>query len=294
LRNSTAGGRELLLRGGTISYEQLTEFQKTHTGYTLIKKKPVLIVADAESRKLYKKFFTSYEIIEKNSFREASEGFSACEPDMVLLDSGFNPEDGLSFLKTIKSLRPSVPVIFLTEVSSENIAISAFRAGAVEYFKKPVNVFSLGDTIRHLLAVKRSEWDRRERATRLDAEEEFFSWMTPGLPSCLLNVICHIDNNLASLTTVDKLAQEASLSKYYFCRLFKKHTGMSPKKFVSERRIERAKKLFEHNCNLNVSMVASEVGFNDVNVFIRTFKKMTGVTPTAFKRSLNAQSSGGK
>ncbi|RPI33505.1 MAG: AraC family transcriptional regulator [Nitrospiraceae bacterium] len=255
----------------------------------MIKKKPILIVADAESVKLYRNVFTSDEIIEKHSIGEAAKNFSACELDMVLLDCGFNPEDGLIFLKTIKSFRPSVPVIFLTDVSSENIAISAFRIGAVEYFKKPVNLFSLKDTIGNLLMVKRSERDRRKRALRPAAEDEEVPFLTTGLPSNLFSALCYIDNNLASLMTLDKLAYAASLSKYHFCRLFKKHTGVSPKKFVSERRIERATKLFEHNRNMSVSLAAFEVGFNDVNIFIRSFKKMMGVTPTAFKRSLGAR-----
>ncbi|MDH4232774.1 MAG: helix-turn-helix domain-containing protein, partial [Nitrospirota bacterium] len=205
--------------------------------------------------------------------------------DMVILDCGFSPDAGLDFLKKIKSLSPQVPVIFLTDLSSEDIAISAFRSGAVEYFKKPVNLPCLRDTAVNLLTVKRAERDRRKRAHRPAARDEDVSLLSTELPSCLLQAVCYIDSNLASAITLEQLACEAHLSKYHFCRLFKKHTGMSPKKFLSARRIERAKKLLGNNGYSNVSLAASEVGFNDVNNFIKSFKKITGVTPSAFMRS---------
>ncbi|MGH7885260.1 MAG: helix-turn-helix domain-containing protein [Thermodesulfobacteriota bacterium] len=56
-------------------------------------------------------------------------------------------------------------------------------------------------------------------------------------------VIEFIDRNIDEKITVDKLAEIVDISKYYFSRLFKNKTGISPYKFIIENRIELSKKL---------------------------------------------------
>jgi DNA-binding NtrC family response regulator len=61
-------------------------------------------------------------------------------PEIVVIDCGQNPLKGLNLLKEIKTKRPDIPVIFVTEESSEEIVIKAYKAGAREFFKKPLDV----------------------------------------------------------------------------------------------------------------------------------------------------------
>jgi AraC family transcriptional regulator len=95
-------------------------------------------------------------------------------------------------------------------------------------------------------------------------------------------VIGYIEENLWSPLDLGNLAEKANLSKFHFCRTFKRHVGINPMKFVNVRRIERAKNLLIES-RLSVSHVASEVGFRDLSNFIRQFKKITGVTPTTYR-----------
>ena len=74
----------------------------------------------------------------------------------------------------------------------------------------------------------------------------------------------------------------ANLSKYYFCRNFKKHFGTSPMKFVTLVKINKAKELLKRE-DLRVKEVASHAGFNNLGTFIRQFKKAEGLTPTSYK-----------
>lgn len=64
---------------------------------------------------------------------------------------------------------------------------------------------------------------------------------------------------------------------------------MNPMKFVTALRIERAKELLKKN-DLTVSLVAKEVGFKDLSNFSRQFKKVTGVTPTAYRSTARIES----
>jgi len=234
---------------------------------------------------MYKSVISGDELVMEYSDLKIQDRIGDEDADLVILDSGFNPENGLSLLKVIKTRKPHAPVIFLTDMSSESIVIQAFRAGALEYFRKPVSLFSLKETVMHLLSVKRTERDRRKRAHR-PVREEDDPKLTSEMPSGIFHVISHIDDNLTSPLSLEELADKAHLSKFHFCRTFKKYTDLTPKKFISLRRVERAKILLERNGGMNISMIAYEVGFCDVNSFIKTFRKITGTTPYSYKKSL--------
>ncbi len=106
--------------------------------------------------------------------------------------------------------------------------------------------------------------------------------VTTDKPQNLLQVVAFIEGNLWSSLELGSLAKKAHLSKFHFCRVFKRHIGMNPMKFVAVLRIERAKELLTRN-DKTVSLVANEVGFRDLSNFIRQFKKTTGMTPTMYR-----------
>jgi AraC-like DNA-binding protein len=84
------------------------------------------------------------------------------------------------------------------------------------------------------------------------------------------------------LTTV---ARAVNTSPFYFCKMFKKATGLNFTDYVSRLRIEKAKNLLL-NRNLRVSEIAYEVGFQSLTHFNRVFKKVLGVPPTRYRTRL--------
>ena len=78
-----------------------------------------------------------------------------------------------------------------------------------------------------------------------------------------------------------KLAKTCNISEVYFRRIFAEKMGTTPKQYVLDIRIKRAKQLLETN-SLTVSAVAEKCGFSSVYHFCRTFKTHTGITPTEF------------
>ena len=85
-------------------------------------------------------------------------------------------------------------------------------------------------------------------------------------------------NHLGEDLAISAIADEVSMSKYHFARLFKQSTGLSPYQYVIRCRIERAKILLSQG-NLQISEIGLEVGFADQSQFTRHFKRLTGVTP---------------
>lgn len=83
---------------------------------------------------------------------------------------------------------------------------------------------------------------------------------------------------------LNELSRVACLSPYHFHRAFKNTFGITPKKYVTGLRIERAKWLLIHK-SMSVQMVCHEIGFRDVSSFTRLFTAYTGMTPSVFRNS---------
>lgn len=125
--------------------------------------------------------------------------------------------------------------------------------------------------------------------TREGAVSSLMVTATTTMSPKFLRVMSYMADNLSKDISLQDLSKEAGMSKFPLCRGFKKEVGMTPMQFLATMRIERAKKLLRES-SLSVSLVALEVGFNDLSNFIKHFKRLTGDTPTAFKKSLKKQS----
>lgn len=95
--------------------------------------------------------------------------------------------------------------------------------------------------------------------------------------------INYIKEHFTEKISLEQLAEEVHLSKYYYMKLFKEHTGMSPYEYLINSRINAAKKLLRRTSD-PISKVAYSVGFLDECNFIRKFKMLTGITPLGFRR----------
>ncbi len=93
-----------------------------------------------------------------------------------------------------------------------------------------------------------------------------------------------IEEHLSEELTLETIARNFFLSPYYFCRLFKRLTGMTVMEFATSLRINKAKEILEKT-NLPISEVARAVGYSDPNYFSRVFKKLTGMTPSRYRSS---------
>ena len=85
--------------------------------------------------------------------------------------------------------------------------------------------------------------------------------------------------------SLGKVAAAVHTSIFYFCKLFRKVTGITFTEFVSRTRIENAKNLLL-NPNLRISEIAFEVGFQSLTHFNRVFRKIEGESPTQYRGRL--------
>ncbi len=94
-----------------------------------------------------------------------------------------------------------------------------------------------------------------------------------------------IEDRLAEDVSLAELARLTRLSPTHFCSAFKRSVGFPPHQYQLRRRIERAKALLA-DPDRSVSAIALDCGFSLPGSFATAFRKMTGMTPSAFRRAL--------
>lgn len=120
----------------------------------------------------------------------------------------------------------------------------------------------------------------RHYATR----KHVFRSYDDGLSKQKLNeAIEYINEHLDENPSLSMIADQLGMSQYYFCRLFKQSTGLTPHQYLIQQRVERAKQLLKQS-ELTITEVAVECGFTHQSHFAKYFRKATGFTPKQFRQ----------
>src|SRR6516225_8774066 len=98
-------------------------------------------------------------------------------------------------------------------------------------------------------------------------------------------VIGYIEEHLDERVSLITLARLARLSQHHFCRAFKQSFGAPPQGYLLQRRIERAKVLLADRAN-SITDVALTLGYAFNSSFTLAFRKITGQTPSEFRRNV--------
>ena len=123
---------------------------------------------------------------------------------------------------------------------------------------------SLFDILRKLLKEQNSSFEKVD-------SPEFFNLIRD-----------YILGHLSEKLTLQSMCKYFGISQTYLSRLFRKYTGLSFINYLTETRIEKAKKILEKKDNL-VRDAAAMVGFTDQYYFSRVFRTLTGQAPSRYE-----------
>jgi AraC-like DNA-binding protein len=191
----------------------------------------------------------------------AKRHFLSSPTDLVVL----NHSPGVSCLELLPAFKichPSVPVVVVTGCGSEDLAIEAFRHGAIDYFRKPFDFRDLELTLRAILEFRRKR------------KEKEHSQPVGGIQKALL----FIEANFHSSLRLDQVARQVGMSVSCFERHLKKQKGMTFVAYVNNLRVARARELLQVT-SATMLEIALSCGFGNQSHFNRVFKKLTGCTP---------------
>jgi AraC family transcriptional regulator len=134
---------------------------------------------------------------------------------------------------------------------------------------------ALGIVLMHELVRVNGSADRHEPASR----GGLAGWQQK-------RVAGYIEEHATDDIPLATLAELAQLSPYHFSRSFKRSFGVPPHRYHATRRIERAKQLLA-NRELSVTAIALKVGFSETSTFTAAFHRLTGQTPSSYRRGLD-------
>ncbi|MCX6317069.1 MAG: AraC family transcriptional regulator [Bacteroidetes bacterium] len=107
----------------------------------------------------------------------------------------------------------------------------------------------------------------------------------PNIPTELYDRISaakvFIDAHYHTAINLDRVSQQACLSRYHFHRLFRQVYKKTPHQYISQKRISKAMSLLAEN--KSVTDVCNEVGFESVGSFSTLFKKEIGYPPAYYR-----------
>ena len=102
-------------------------------------------------------------------------------------------------------------------------------------------------------------------------------------PKVLLRAIERLRSDSDADVSLTALASDAGLSRFHFCRAFKESTGLSPHAWLRQYRLEQAMNMLR-DTDTSVVSVAAALGYSSQTAFAAAFRKLTGETPSDWRR----------
>lgn len=243
----------------------------------------VLIVEDNnELRKLISRHLSAeYDVFEA---KNGTEGFDlACKlhPDLIVADVMMPEMNGYEMCNRLKQdiNYSHIMIILLTARVTNEDRVEGYRAGADSYLTKPLDIKLLKARIESLK--KQRELIKAKYTSGISFEthpEELSPLNVEFMKQIVSSVMEDISNPDFNVTMlIDKM--HISHSTLY--RKIHSITGMSPNEFIRNIRINEAAKLMNYK-SVNISEIATKVGFNDHSYFTRSFKKKFNKTPKQY------------
>lgn len=103
--------------------------------------------------------------------------------------------------------------------------------------------------------------------------------------SSFMQIIKYLNENFSKDISLQSISETFHMNTSYLSYLIKKETGLTYSQYLTNLRINKAKNLLSHS-QLTLTEICDTVGFHDYFYFIKKFKKITGITPGQYRKTL--------
>ncbi|MCT8136990.1 helix-turn-helix domain-containing protein [Anaerobacillus sp. CMMVII] len=202
-------------------------------------------------------------VLETDDGHEAVKYAKNNKIDLIILDHRLIGLDGLACTKKILNEKPTQKMIIYTMSEERHLQELYQILGVRHYFVKPLRPTQLIEKISKVVS-QLPEKPKNKVNVKIEA------------------IITFIDSHLNEDLTLTYVADQMNLSSYYLSKLFKKELGVNFVKYVTERKMEKAKELLK-NIDIPIVNIAFEIGYPEPSYFTKVFKKVENMTPSQYR-----------
>lgn len=228
----------------------------------------------------------NYQIITASNGEEAIQLLKQYKVHILITDIMMPEITGLELLKMAKELRIFPVILVISAYSEFEYAQEALRLGVINYLLKPISKKALIEAVEEAL----NEVEKKERAGLIekvvDTKLVEANTQNPSNREPIREAIDYINHNLQNELTQKEVADHVHLNPSYLSSLFKEHVKLTFSEYVTRKRIQRAKELLM-TTNLPINDIAEESGYKTAKYFIKIFRELEGVTPSAYRKTNN-------
>lgn len=227
----------------------------------------------------------SCQIFEAKNGREALEVFEREKIQIVVLDIEMPGINGLEAARIMREQREECAIIFVTAFDEFSYAKQAISVRAIDYILKPYEskeiVYAVEEAKR-IIDKYFSDPQAAEEEDNLITEENIGDIRLSLARETIENYIkAHYMEDIS----MHDLAHVMNYSDAHFCKLFKQCFKVNFTAYLTEYRINIAKKMLE-DPRLNIKDIGSASGYTDSNYFARVFKRIAGCTPSEYRANI--------
>lgn len=241
-----------------------------------MKKLRVLLVDDEIMiREGFKSLF-DWESHDCEVVGEAADGMEAIAqidallPDIVIMDINIPILNGLKVIQRSRLKYPDMAFIIVSGYDDFAYCREALRLQITDYILKPVNYDEFGFCIDNL---KISIFENNTAEESGEEDER-----------TIVDIVRYMQEHMTEEVSLNILAEEFHLSAQYISQLFKNEIGVNFLAYLTNIRMEQAKKLLLSS-QLSIAEISERSGYGDYRVFTKAFKKAEGVTPSQYRRN---------
>lgn len=224
-------------------------------------------------KKLLEKLdINAYVVGTANNGLTAKEELAHFKPDVLFADIRMPGLSGLELLQVVPEISPDTKVVIISGYAEFSYAQEAVQHHAFDYLLKPIKEEELSRVMNAIL---------RDRGEGLEEDDE----KAPVSEKMIDNVISEIREHYMEDISLTSLSTKYNISMGHLSKMIKEQLQVNFSDYIASLRIQRAKELLRDD-SLSIQEISEIVGYNDYFYFTKVFKKIEGISPSKYRKSI--------